>query len=385
MAALLLIEDGHRVTIFERFDTPSPVGSGLILQPTGLAVFAKLALDRAVTTHGARIDRLFGRAGSDGPVVLDVRYKALAQPDTTGIGLHRARLFAILHDAAQVAGIAIETGRTVIGTELISGGLRHIIFADGGTSGPFDLVIDALGTRSPLVLATGRELNYGALWANVDWVDNAGFDGAALEQRYHRASVMAGVLPIGTVPGRDARQAALFWSLRADRLHAWRKAGVDAWKADVGAFWPMLWPLLDQIASCDQLTFARYVHRTLPAPAAPGLIHLGDSWHSTSPQLGQGANMAMLDAWALATSLKIHRTVADAIGWAVWLRRGHVGFYQLLSRLFTPVYQSDGSFLPLLRDHLAGPLSKTWPATRILAAMVAGTLGNPIGRLGLDG
>lgn len=193
------------------------------------------------------------------------------------------------------------------------------------------------------------------------------------------------MLPIGTVPGRDVKQAALFWSLRADRLDAWRKAGLDHWKADAGALWPLLWPLLDQIGSGDQLTFARYIHRTLPAPAAPGLIHLGDSWHSTSPQLGQGANMAMLGAWALAASLRVNRTVADAIGWAVWLRRGHVGFYQLLSRLFTPVYQSDGSLLPLLRDHLAGPLSKSWPATRILAAMVAGTLGNPLGRLGLDG
>ncbi|TIS71130.1 MAG: FAD-dependent oxidoreductase, partial [Mesorhizobium sp.] len=35
-AALYLKRAGHRVTIFERFDEPKPVGSGLILQPTGL-------------------------------------------------------------------------------------------------------------------------------------------------------------------------------------------------------------------------------------------------------------------------------------------------------------------------------------------------------------
>lgn len=32
-AALYLKRAGHRVTIFERFDEPKPVGSGLILQP----------------------------------------------------------------------------------------------------------------------------------------------------------------------------------------------------------------------------------------------------------------------------------------------------------------------------------------------------------------
>ena len=36
--ALLLHRDGHRVTVFERFATPQPIGSGLMLQPTGLAV-----------------------------------------------------------------------------------------------------------------------------------------------------------------------------------------------------------------------------------------------------------------------------------------------------------------------------------------------------------
>ena len=39
---------------------------------------------------------------------------------------------------------------------------------------------------------------------------------------------------------------------------------------------------------------------TLRAPAEPGLIHLGDAWHTTSPQLGQGANMALLDAMAFS-------------------------------------------------------------------------------------
>lgn len=35
-AALLLHRAGHHVTLFERFDTPRPIGSGLMLQPTGL-------------------------------------------------------------------------------------------------------------------------------------------------------------------------------------------------------------------------------------------------------------------------------------------------------------------------------------------------------------
>ncbi|TIX85584.1 MAG: FAD-dependent oxidoreductase [Mesorhizobium sp.] len=48
VAALYLKRAGHRVTIFERFDAPKPVGSGLILQPT-VTVLADLSLQRSIT------------------------------------------------------------------------------------------------------------------------------------------------------------------------------------------------------------------------------------------------------------------------------------------------------------------------------------------------
>ena len=49
-AALLLNAAGHDVEIFERFNTPSPIGAGLLLQPTGQAVLARLGLLRKSST-----------------------------------------------------------------------------------------------------------------------------------------------------------------------------------------------------------------------------------------------------------------------------------------------------------------------------------------------
>jgi 2-polyprenyl-6-methoxyphenol hydroxylase-like FAD-dependent oxidoreductase len=382
-AALLLHCDGHRVTLFERFETPRPIGSGLMLQPTGLAVLRALGLDGRAIAAGRRIDRLFGETVAPARTVLDVTYAALNRDDAFGIGIHRAALFAILHDCAISARLTIETGRTVTGSETASGGRRGLRFAGGGAAKPFDLVVDALGARSPLAPPCGRALAYGALWATLDWPDGAGFDPHALQQRYRAASVMAGVLPIGTAPGFAAPQTAFFWSLRADRLQGWRGGGLDAWKAEVEALWPATRPLLDALHHPDQLTFACYAHRTLRAPAETALIHIGDAWHATSPQLGQGANMALLDAWALAASLRARADVRKALVAAVHLRRGHVRLYQAMSVLFTPVYQSDGRVLPFVRDRIVGPLSTLWPATWIQAAMVSGLLGNPLDRLGL--
>ncbi len=367
---------------FERFTAPKPLGSGLMIQATGLAVLRALQLDRDVLAAGARIERLFGKAVPSGRTVLDVRYAAL-DGDAFGIGIHRAALFDVLYQAVIRSGIAIETGRAVTAAPHDGDGQRHIVFADGTISGPFDLVVDTLGLGSSLVPAAGRTLAYGALWASLDWPPGTDFDPHALEQRYVRASTMVGVLPIGTTPGAPAPQAAFFWSLRGDQLETWRQRGLDAWKDDVRAVWPATAPLLDQIATPDRLTFAAYAHRTTAAPAEPALIHIGDAWHAASPQLGQGANMALLDAYALAKALRESEAVARAVPRAIALRRRHVRIYQAMSALFTPVYQSDSRMLPLLRDRIAGPLTKLWPATRLLAAMVAGLIGWPLRPLGL--
>jgi 2-polyprenyl-6-methoxyphenol hydroxylase-like FAD-dependent oxidoreductase len=54
-AASLLADQGHEITIFDQFDTPKPVGSGLVIQPVGQAVLAEIgALDLALT-YGNRV------------------------------------------------------------------------------------------------------------------------------------------------------------------------------------------------------------------------------------------------------------------------------------------------------------------------------------------
>jgi 2-polyprenyl-6-methoxyphenol hydroxylase-like FAD-dependent oxidoreductase len=351
-----------------------------MIQPTGLAVLAQLGLADRIRREGARVDRLFGQAA--GRVVLDVSYASMAGEGRFGIGIHRACLFAALHDAVSTQGVEIRTGHTVVGSK-VSGGKRVLLFEDGFSSEGFDLIVDALGTRSPLAPPTGFELTYGALWASLKWPEHCHLDGHTLSQRYHRSSKMVGVLPLGTADGPSLR-AAFFWSLKGSQLSAWQEAGLEVWKEEVFDLWPECAPFLAQIQDLEQLTFARYAHRTLAQPAEERLVHIGDAWHSASPQLGQGANMALLDAWALAAGLARHSMIEAALAEAVALRQHHVRFYQWLTWLFTPVYQSDSRILPFMRDRLVGPLSRLWPATAIQAAMVSGLIGNPLKTLGLE-
>lgn len=380
-AALLLQRQGHRVTVYERFDAPRPLGSGLMIQPTGLAVLVELGLAGNIAACSAPIDRIHG-CGASGETVLDARYADLGVPGACGLGIHRASLFGALHDAALAAGIAVRTGHEVAASELVGGG-RRLLFATADPSTVHDLVIDALGVASPLAEPGDGWLPFGALWTTLAWPADGPFDRGRLEQRYERASRMAGVLPIGPRRGSGRDELALFWSLRADAYERWGERGLDAWKAEFLDLWPDCAPLLAQIDDPAVLTFARYAHRTQRRPAAPHLVHIGDAWHSASPQLGQGANMALLDAWALARALGSAGPLETRLAEAVALRRSHVRLYQRLTALFTPAYQSESIWPPLIRDLILAPLSRIAPGPRVQANLVSGLAGSPLAPLGL--
>ena len=257
--------------------------------------------------------------------------------------------------------------------------LKHLILDDGRSVGPFDIVIDGLGSRSPLIqYASGpdyrRSMPYGAILAILPWPGEA-FDGHALEQRYYRASKMSGVLPIGSYDATSGDQAAFFWSLKTADYVAWKADGLQRWKDDVFVLWPETAQLLGTISSQEQMTIASYDHHTLSLPFGSNIVFIGDSAHSTSPQLGQGANMALLDVFALTNALATAVDAQSAFASDAQTRRRHVQIYQAMSLIFTPFYQSDSSLYPFMRDNLVATASRLAPIQKLLANIVAGHVG----------
>ncbi len=374
-AALLLHRQGHHITLYERFEAPRPVGSGLMIQPTGLAVFAALGLAERAVQSGAPIDALLG-LNTEGERVLEAEYRHLAMPGAFGLGIHRASLFGILYEAVGSAKIAVATGHDVEASRP-EGEKRRLAFADGTTSPPHDLVIDAAGLGSRLVPKPPQYLPYGALWATIDWPAKGPFRPRLLEQRYARAEQMVGLLSVGE--GR----AAFFWSLKGEHFEQWQDRGRAGWRDEVCALWPECEHLVGQFTDPAQLTFARYAHRTTKAPTGDRIVHIGDAWHAASPQLGQGANMALLDAYGLATALDRAETIEVALARFLKLRAGHVKLYQWLTRWFTPPFQSDSPWPAIFRDHFMAPGSRITPGPRLKAVTLAGLAGAPLQKLGL--
>ena len=331
-AALLLARDGHRVTLFEQAPEPGPVGAGILLQPTGMEVLERLG----VSVPGAQVRRLRCTTAG-GRTLLDLSYDVIG---AHGLGVHRGALFHALFDPLEPAGVELRLGVRV--TEPPAG---------------YDLVVAADGARSALRRdAVVRPYPWGALWFIGE---RGGLAPDVLDQVVDGTRFLAGVLPTGRA------QASLFFSVRADRPRECLAHGLDAWRAELERH-PAAAALAAQITDPAQLQEARYLDVVMKRFHQGNVAFLGDAAHAMSPQLGQGANLALLDAAALADALR----AGEGLAGYTRRRRAHVRFYAFASRWMTPFFQSGRDRLAAPRDALMGPAARVpWIGRQMVRTM----------------
>lgn len=371
-AAVLLARAGHAVTAFERVAEPVPVGAGILLQPSGMVALARLGLLEELVAVGAPVRRLHGITHR-GRTVLDLRYGRL-DPLLIGLGLQRGALFSRLYSALGLAGVTVLTDRSI--ERIRAAGDRATLADERGRSyGPFDLVVVADGARSLLRRRSGlvrraHQYPWGAVWAMVPGAEGQFED--TLFQVYRGAARMVGFLPSGRAePGNSTPRTSIFWSLRAEDLRSWRERGLEGWKREVLGLWPRAEPLLAQLRDSDELAFAPYYDVRMRRWHEGPTVFIGDSGHAMSPQLGQGANLALCDALVLADCLAQHAELGIALRRYSRLRRRQLRYYQWASRWLTPFFQSQLAPLGWLRDALLGPLSRG-PLSRLMLTTLAG-------------
>lgn len=364
-AALYLARAGHRVTVCERVPAPSAIGAGIVLQPSGMAVLADLGLLDGVVARGARLDRLrCVAAGAATRPLLDLDYAAVAAA-SFGLGLHRGVLFDVLHRALAATAVSLQCGREIVALHA-AGDRVTLVDTRGARLGPVDLVVVADGARSrlrdetdpPLARRRVRDYRWGALWFVAR--DPARRFAGELYQVVDGAGRMLGLLPTGCRPDDPTPLTSLFWSIRRDRVDAWRAAGLPRWRDELVRLAPAAAELVRQIEDPAQVTFAAYHDVTLQPWHTRNVVFLGDAAHATSPQLGQGCNLALGDAQALAAALASAADLPRALGDYSRARRRQLAFYQHATRWLTPFFQGDSRVAGRLRDWVL-PLAARLP------------------------
>lgn len=363
--AILLAREGNNVTIFEQVDELSPVGAGLLLQPAGLAVFEHLGVLDEALTLGAKVTGLEGQL-PDKRLLVNSHYHE-ASTNLYGLGIHRSTLCHVLTQklSQYSSHITWRMNHTIERLEEHPNEIRVFGFNHNQKFDDcFDAVLIANGARSQLRpkawVKVDQAYPWGAAWSIVP--ECLALNPQILHQFYDRSKIMMGILPTGAIPSApEQRLASVFWSLPTAQLPTFLKdeQSKQTWLNQVSERWPDVAEWLKQILYNNQIQpkwlSAQYRDVVMTQFGQGRIGVIGDAAHAMSPQLGQGANMALLDAWAFSQSLQFAQKNQN-IDWSLlWQhyhqhRRSSTQFYQFLSRLLTPLYQSDHWWAGGLRD-----------------------------------
>lgn len=342
--AHLLAADGHAVTLIERAPAVEPIGAGVLLQCSGQAVLKHLGLLDRVLARAAPVDELWARQAKSGRTLVRNVY-ANYEPGWRAYGVHRGVLFGALHELVEKQPVDVRLGCEIVSRETAAGGEVLLRDAAGRAHGPFDLVVCGDGSRSHLRAAFGftarvTEYDHGTLWVTVP---GTGVPGKLL-QVVRGTQQLLGLLPLGD------GLVSLYWGVRNSDIEVVRTRGLEALKADVLAFCPEAAPVLEHLCDFEQLLHTPYRHVRMKRTHDDRVLFVGDAAHAMSPHLGQGINIALLDAWRLAAALRTAETPAAGFTAFRKAQRGYVRYYSTVTWLLSPFFQSDWRVLGWGRD-----------------------------------
>ncbi|GAB3307140.1 flavin-dependent monooxygenase [Hymenobacter tenuis] len=290
-----LLRQGHKVQVVEAAPELREVGAGVVLGANAMRALSSLGLHEAVQPHGSPVTSLDLR---------DQHGRLLQAADTTAftsqlgfdnLGLHRA---ALQH--ALLAGLPTDTVRLRCAFDRFETSAAGITayFADG-SSLMADALIGADGIRSRvrrqlLPSTEPRYAGYTCWRAVVDAHELQLPAGESCEMWGERGRRF-GYVPVG--------QGRVYWFAclnsakpRNPKYQAYRAADL---RREFAGFQPPVPALLD-LTHDDQLLWNDILDlKPLRHLAYGRVLLLGDAGHATTPNMGQGAGMAIEDAAVL--------------------------------------------------------------------------------------
>ena len=337
-AGIALLDAGFQVTVFEKSEELREAGAGMSLWPNGTGVLQELGLLDRVMQHGA-LGTNFLLRNTSGELLMNIR---TAEADTPTVCVHRADLLRALTDAFPHECLKLDHAVE----ELSFTGAKARLKFSNGEEFVCDGVIGADGIHSRIrsSLPGARKPAYQG-YAIVRAVADApsGLPSGHNEETWG-AGNRFGVLAIGrnkvcwyaTANTSGPRQLA------RDCKDRWLET-FSGWHG----FIPDLIAQTDPAAilvsdACDLVPFRSHS----PQP----VTLLGDASHALTPNLGQGACLALEDSFVLAGCLRQYSNITEAFRRYESLRFSHLLSAVLRSRWLGYVGQWESRAAVALRN-----------------------------------
>lgn len=298
-----LQQRGIAFELAERTTAWAPVGAGIALAFNPMNILRELGVAEQVRSSGRAFTRGVISDAHARPIS-DADLSEIAERRGPTIALHRAKLHDALLTAIDPNAVTLARGIDRV-VEKDAG--VEVAFSDGST-GLYDLVVGADGinsaVRSSLWSSIDRRYSGYTCWRLV--VDQS--CGVNEPWEMWGRGRRFGVVPIGP------NQTYCFATLNAPaNSEAMRTIGLARFRETFADFGGEVPGILAALERDDQLIHGDLEEVRLASWVSGRVALLGDAAHAMTPNMGQGAAMAIEDAYVLAEELAKAQPLTNAL------------------------------------------------------------------------
>jgi len=300
IAALRLVEDGHKCTIFERASKPHTIGGAVNLAPNGMRLFNSLGLRSEIEEKGCFVES-FEMKEEKGGVI---GYLSNSSKDGfVSVRIMRPALQQIFLEACRKKGVEVYFDKALESVEEDEGVVGKVTarFTDG-TTAVGDYLIGADGIRSKVreyvmdgkikPVYTGTSIVYGILpTADLPHVDFT---------TMHASIAIVTRRGLFATAFTNNEHSQLYWlsyrSIPAEKVDA-----VETREQELERYRDVYSPV-PEIITATTTFFAWDIYElpNLPRWSKGQVVLIGDAAHAFPPNQGQGVSQAIEDVSVLA-------------------------------------------------------------------------------------
>jgi 2-polyprenyl-6-methoxyphenol hydroxylase-like FAD-dependent oxidoreductase len=305
--AIELQKKGISTILLERQKGPEGIPRGLTFQPNGLAVLEKLeALGRAKEVGSA--SQILEVKSWEGEVLLEADYGLLEHPQNYILTANATEIERLLVYLAEKAGAKVLWGTSFQELTMTEGRADGVVYEAEGVTDQIQasVVVGADGPQSRVRTSLGSEVKTkkypdSFLVGLVGPVP--GLEGRA--RQYQSPGKMLGIMPCGP------EATYLFHCVGPRSFDSVKKQGLASVRAEVVQAAPEMADAFSGVEAWTKMAYFTPTYIQVKSWVGNGIALLGDAAHSFHPHAGQGVNLAMEDAVALAELIDKCKVAGD--------------------------------------------------------------------------
>jgi 2-polyprenyl-6-methoxyphenol hydroxylase-like FAD-dependent oxidoreductase len=304
--AVELQNKGISTILLERQKSPEGIPRGLTFQPNGLAVLEKLgALERAKEVGSA--SQILEVKSWEGEVLLEADYGLLEHPQNYLLTANATEVERLLVYLAEKAGAKVLWGSSFQELTMTEGKVDGVVFETDGMTDQIQasIVVGADGPQSRIRTSIGVEVKTKKYPDSflVGLAGPTGLEGRA--RQYQHPGKMLGIMPSGP------EATYFFYCVGPRSFDSVKKEGLPSFRAEVVQAAPEMADAFTGVEAWTRMAYFTPSFTQVDRWVGNGVALLGDSAHTIHPHAGQGVNLALEDAVALAETIDKCRVAGD--------------------------------------------------------------------------